>query len=198
MGTVYVYQRIQPIRHSHWSYLPYFSISTSLNVLLTLMIVIRIILCARNTRTALGRSGISRLFKAVVIMLIESCALYAVNSLLVIVPWGAENAIWNFFLPVLTETQVRAFHNSAPRTGCLIRRRIGKVIAPLLIIHRVANKATSTSNSIVSGRISSFKARTRGKLTGSSDADESGMNSYEFGAGIKTLDIGPHMHQDKI
>ena len=42
-------------------------------------------------------------------MLLESCALYTVNSLLVIVPWGAENAIWNFFLVILPETQGRAF-----------------------------------------------------------------------------------------
>ena len=40
-----------------WSGLAYLSISLSLNVLLTLMIVIRLILHARNARVAMGITG---------------------------------------------------------------------------------------------------------------------------------------------
>ena len=61
------------------------------------------------SRGTFGRFFVRWLYKAIIIMLVEPCALYAVNSFLVIVPWGAENAIWNFFLAILPETQVRAF-----------------------------------------------------------------------------------------
>ena len=94
---------------SNWATIPYFSISLSLNVLLTLMIVIRLILHTRSVRTAMGISGIGGLSNAIITMLIESCALYAVSSLLVLGPWSAVNSSVEIFLPILAETQVRIF-----------------------------------------------------------------------------------------
>jgi len=101
---------------------PYISISVSLNVLLTLMIVIRLVLHGRNIRTATGSlAGISGLYKTISTMLIESCALFAMSSLLVV---GALAAVMypssgdSFFIgscvvdasfPILAEIQVRAF-----------------------------------------------------------------------------------------
>ena len=74
--------------------------------------------------------------------------------------------------------------------------RIGQVIAPLFIIHRVANKSALTSKSLASGRLSAFKARSRGELTDgsgavpsgdpASSADERGTNSGEPGVGVET------------
>ena len=71
---------------------------------------------------------------------------------------------------------------------------IRQVLAPLSIIHRVANKSASTSKSLVSGHLSTFKARSRGKFTdGSGDVpgedsmspiNESGTNSGEPGVGV--------------
>ena len=89
--------------------LPYLSISISLNILLTLMIIIRLILHTRNIRIAMGITGIGGLSKAIVTMLIESCALYTTNSLLVIVSWvtGYNDVVT--FVPFLAQTQVRAF-----------------------------------------------------------------------------------------
>ena len=54
-------------------------------------------------------SGLTGLYKAIITMLIESSALYAVNSLLFVGPWGAGNHAADIFLPILAETQVRAF-----------------------------------------------------------------------------------------
>ena len=109
IGIIFNYQNAR-VAGITWTAIPYFSISLSLNVLLTLMIVIRLILYARNTHTAMGLNGIGGLCKAIVTMLVESCALYAVSSLLVIGPWSANiNPITNFFLAVLPEIQVRAF-----------------------------------------------------------------------------------------
>ena len=102
-----------------------------------------------------------------------------------------------FFLHILSQTQVRAFLR--PRylkAGGLMRRWIGQVIAPLLIILRVANKTALTNNTIVSGRIGTFKARARRQSTGgdgsypSEDSmsllDEFGTNSAEPRVEVET------------
>ena len=109
MGIVFNLQNAVPdLSVTPWSGIPYYTISLSLNILLTLMIVIRLILQARDTRIALGMTGIGGLCTAIVTMLTESCVLYAVSSLLVIGPWGADNPITNAFLPILNQAQVRA------------------------------------------------------------------------------------------
>ena len=131
MGIVFFYQRTH-MTSTLWSAIPYFSISLSLNTLLTLMIITRLVLYARKTRTALGITGIGGLCKAIVIMLVESCTIYAVNSLVVGL-LGAGNAAWGLLLAIIGEIQVRASHNPDPRAGCLMQRRIEQVIAPLLI-----------------------------------------------------------------
>ena len=165
-----VYQNAVQLNNT-WAGVPYYSVSVALNVLLTLMIVIRLILHTRNTRTALGVAGIGRLCKVIVTMLVESCAIYAVSSLLVIGPWAArENPIVNFFTFILPETQVHVYHDPDIRKDCLTQRWFGQVIAPLLVIQRVANKSALKSNTVVSGRLSSFEARTRGELTDGSGA----------------------------
>ena len=120
MGITFIYQTSQP-DSSIWNSvaidfgLPYFSISLSLNILLTLMIVTRLVLHSRNVRVAMGvPGGTSGLYKAIVTMLIESCAIYAVNSLLFVGPWGAGSHVADIFLPILAETQVRVFFYPGP------------------------------------------------------------------------------------
>ena len=76
-----------------------------------------------------------------------------------------------------------------------MRGRIGQVIAPLFIIHRVANKSALTSRSLASGRTSTFKVR-RGELTDgsgpipggnpASSVGERGMGTGEPGVGVET------------
>ena len=93
--------------------LSYLSISLSLNVLLTLMIVIRLVLHSRNIRAAIGApSGLTGLYKAVVTMLIESSAIYAVSSLLYLGFWGSRSYVAEVFSAILTETQVRTLSPS--------------------------------------------------------------------------------------
>ena len=102
--------------------IPYLSISVSLNILLTLMIVIRLVLHGRNLRATTGSAvGIRGLYKAVSTMFIESCALFAMTSLVVVgaLFWaGNSNTpkiyypgtyVVDIFFPILAETQVRAF-----------------------------------------------------------------------------------------
>ena len=58
-------------------------------------------------------AGANGLYKTIITVLIESSALYAVNSLLFVAPWGAKSHVADIFLPILAETQVR---------GCSYRR----------------------------------------------------------------------------
>ena len=94
-----------------WSTLPYPSISLSLNVLLTLVVVVRITPHARNARDAVELTVIGGLCKVVAIMLIEFCALYTVSLLSVIGTEAAGNPTVNFFMSIFPQTQVRAFRN---------------------------------------------------------------------------------------
>ena len=200
MGIVLVHANSE-LAVNAWAGLAYLSISFSLNVLLTLMIIIRIILHVRNTRAAVGISGIGGLSKAIVTMLVESCALYAVSTLLVLGSLGADNGgspITNFFLPILTQTQVRvSLRPLYLKKGGLMRRWIVQVIAPLLIIQRVANKSALTGNTIASRHLSSFKARSRGMSTGGNVTlpDGGPINSVDS-LGVGSGDLGDETTTD--
>lgn len=153
MGIMLIYQTSQP-DSSIWNSVAinfgvtYFSISISLNILLTLLIVVRLVLHSKNIRSAMGApAGASGLYKAIITVLIESSALYAVNSILFVAPWSVKSHVADIFLPILAETQV---------------------IAPLLIIRRVADQSALTSNTIVSGNNRPFAFRSPGKSTGGS------------------------------
>ena len=113
MGIWYIYQNSQPDIVSNAlgasAGIPYFSISISLNILLTLLIVSRLILHSRNVRKAVGaQGGAGGIYDAIVTMLIESSALYAVSSVLFIGPWGADSWVASIFFPILAQNQVRA------------------------------------------------------------------------------------------
>ena len=104
---------------------PYYSIFLSLNVVLTLMIIIRLALHNRRMRNARETpTSACWPYKAVISMVIEFCALYAVSFLLYIGPWCAGCYFPNIFLPVLAETQVRAifpFHAISQAEDAVIR-----------------------------------------------------------------------------
>lgn len=105
---------------------PFFSISFSLGVLLTLMIATRLILHARNIRNALGSSSTAaQVYISVFTLLIESFFLHAVGFILYIVPWAANSPTSSIFFPILVQTQV---------------------IAPWLIIIKVANRRASAGD----------------------------------------------------
>jgi hypothetical protein len=111
-----IYYQITQPTDTAWSsvaqsfYYPFFAISPSLNIILTLMIVTRLILHRRNIQSAMGASARTTggLYKAIVTILIESCSLYAISFILFIGPW-ASNSFFaaNIFFPVVAETQVR-------------------------------------------------------------------------------------------
>ena len=77
------------------------------------------------------------------------------------------------------------------------------MIAPLLIILRVANKTALTSDAVVAGRVSTFKTRSRGESAddggtilggdSTSSVDEGGTNSWELRV---LIDTGIESHPD--
>ena len=103
--------------------IPYFSISVSLNALLTLMIVTRLVLHSRLVRDAMGPLlRPTGLYNAVTSMLVESCALYAVTFILFIGAWGTGSPAQFVLFPFLAQAQVRAVFTfpEVPQTGYLI------------------------------------------------------------------------------
>ena len=115
MGIAIIYyQASQPLSTIQNSAIPdfgylYSSISFSLNALLTLMIIARLILHSKNIRNAMGTAaGALRLHKAIITMLVESAALCAVTFLIFIGTWASRNPAQFIFLPALAQVQVRA------------------------------------------------------------------------------------------
>lgn len=116
MGVLLIYKTMQPgsgIKNPSSVFkfgVPYFSISVSLNVILTLVIVVRLVLHIRNIRRAIGAAaGGSRSYKTIVTMLVESSAIYFVSSLLYTGPWSIRSHFSDIVFPILVQAQVRAF-----------------------------------------------------------------------------------------
>jgi hypothetical protein len=115
MGVGFLYQTIRPgdLNSTAGAIadfgVPYYIISISLNVILTLMIVVRLVVHNKNVRKILGGPfGTSGLYNTIITMLVESCALYAVSFVLFIGPWAADSPVSNAFFPILASTQVRS------------------------------------------------------------------------------------------
>ena len=86
----------------------YYSIPFSLNLLLTLMIVTRLLLHRRNIRCAVGTfGGAAGLYTTIVVMLVESYALYAIALLSYIVPRGLNSIVTVIPAQIIPSTQVR-------------------------------------------------------------------------------------------
>ena len=70
----------------------YYPIALSLNALLTLMLITRLVLHRKNIRRAMGdQAGTSGTYKKIVTMLVESGALYAASLALVAGSWASGN-----------------------------------------------------------------------------------------------------------
>ena len=113
MGSAYIYHESGPgdDRSALINFATsYYSICLSLNVLLTLMIVARLVVHIKNVRKATGASsGPGELHTAaatVATMLIESYALYALALLAYIVPWAIQSWALYLFNGAIGVTQV--------------------------------------------------------------------------------------------
>ncbi|KAJ3476308.1 hypothetical protein NLI96_g11250 [Meripilus lineatus] len=111
---------------------PYWSLSISINILLTLMIIYRLVTTRNLLISALGKEH-ARDYTSLIAVTIESASIYSIVSLIYIVAFARNSAVQNLCLPVLGQLMC---------------------IAPELIILRMAfgtafsrETATSLSNS---------------------------------------------------
>lgn len=156
MGALCIYQLVRKDRDPLYSTfgfdigVSYYSIALALNVILTFMIITKLVLHSKNIQNALGgQAGASRSYRTINTILTESFALYAVNFVLFIGPWAAGHPISAVFFGMLPMTQV---------------------IAPFLIIIRVANQSALTSKTIASGNMSSIEFGSRGEVISGSES----------------------------
>ncbi|TFK55089.1 hypothetical protein OE88DRAFT_1642333 [Heliocybe sulcata] len=139
MGTLLLTQVSQP-GLSIWSdssvnfALAYFSISLTLNILTTVLILARLMYHRLEVTRSLGHAY-GTYYTSVAAMLVESASLYAACSLLFLVPYVLNHPLQNIFMQVLSQVQI---------------------IAPLLVIFRVASGHGITSTALSTGANLSF------------------------------------------
>ena len=93
--------------------LPYFTISISLNIILTLLLVGRLLYMSHNARRSLGDEHAAT-YISVAAMLVESATPYAATSLIFIITYARNSNVQNLVLPVLSQIMVR---RSSPLSG---------------------------------------------------------------------------------
>jgi hypothetical protein len=105
-------------------FLSYHSISLSLNVILTLMIIARLLLHWRNIRNALGNSAeFGGSYNAVITMLVESYSPYAISYTLYLALYIAGSSSSFVFSKIFGGTQVCPIFASSQRGGMLLADR---------------------------------------------------------------------------
>ncbi|RPD60192.1 hypothetical protein L226DRAFT_571168 [Lentinus tigrinus ALCF2SS1-7] len=105
MSFLTLYQASRPDA-SLWTHttvqfsLPYFSISISLNILLTLLLVGRLYYMSARAKRAIGREHAAT-YSSIASMLIESAVPYAIAGLIFIITYARNSNVQNLALPVL-------------------------------------------------------------------------------------------------
>ncbi|KAH0831246.1 hypothetical protein J3R83DRAFT_13860 [Lanmaoa asiatica] len=95
---------------------PYLSVSLAINIFICILTVLRLLYHRACISRVLG-PGYGMLYTSFAAMIVESAAVYAICSLLYLVPYAINSPLANAFMQILGEAQV---------------------IAPLLIIYRVS------------------------------------------------------------
>ena len=108
-GIIYLVRVSQP-SSSPWAIstftLVYVTISFSVNILLTLMIVIRLYLLRRRTTKVLGpRHGVH--YTSIIAILVESAAVMDIMLLFFVIPFAMGNPLANIPLSAMVQVQVR-------------------------------------------------------------------------------------------
>ncbi|KAI0674422.1 hypothetical protein C8Q78DRAFT_1076065 [Trametes maxima] len=160
--------------------LAYLSLSFSVNVVLTLVIVLRLLVARREIKDTLG-SSYARVYTSVMAMVIESASLYTVVALLSIVACAAQSPLQNAVLPILGQLQ------SDPQA-----------IPPLLITLRVMEGRAVTAETWTSAM--SFESRRSSAAVPSSSGSHTLLKSaswYSSPSSYHTLDSPRHACVDE-
>ncbi|KAH7928341.1 hypothetical protein BV22DRAFT_1044714 [Leucogyrophana mollusca] len=103
---------------------PYLSVSLAINVIVSILTAGRLLYHRRRISRVLG-PGHGALYTSFAAMIVESAAVYSVVSLLYLIPYAVNSPLANAFMQILGEAQI---------------------IAPLLIIYRVAEGKAWSQN----------------------------------------------------
>lgn len=112
MGSLYLYQLSSPGSHLFTQEaidfgLPYFVLSTSLNIVLTILLCSRLIYHQRAISKVGANVRVHGLpYMSIVSILVESSAIYAVFSIIFIATYAAEQVSAALALPLLAQAQV--------------------------------------------------------------------------------------------
>jgi len=129
--------------------IPYWSISVSLNIIVTLLIVGRLFYLRMRTRMALSKEH-AKMYTSIAAMLVESAMLYSTFGLIFIISYARNSMVQNVLLPTLGHIQA---------------------VSPLLIIHRVAQGhawTRETVRTISTGASASFNVNMSSRGTNAS------------------------------
>ncbi|KLO15962.1 hypothetical protein SCHPADRAFT_926855 [Schizopora paradoxa] len=105
LSVVAVFQAAQP-NSARWSHstvvfeLPYWALTTGLNVLITLVLAFRLIRMRRAVVETLGEVH-AKLYTSVIAMIVESAVIYAAVGLICIITFAVGSNILNFVEPIL-------------------------------------------------------------------------------------------------
>jgi hypothetical protein len=127
---------------------PYFAMSLALNILVTILIVVRLMLYRRRINQALpSNTNHGAQYVSLAAMVYESAAIYSVFSLLFLVPFTIGHPLSQLFIQALSPVQVRTIHASLDQFSSLLSAQI---MSSLLIIFRIAQgKAWSNKTDMV-------------------------------------------------
>ncbi|KAL0067844.1 hypothetical protein AAF712_005012 [Marasmius tenuissimus] len=145
MGTLYLYQLSQPSANLFTGQaidfgLPYFVLSTSLNILLTILLCSRLIFHQRRIAKTLMRPQVP--YMSIVAMLVESSAIYAVCS--IIFHWDLrrrQHRVLNF----LTCLGASTGHFPPPHHLPVARRKAWTSDNTVSALHAASNAAGSST-----------------------------------------------------
>ena len=86
--------------------LPYWSLSIAVNMLLTLLIIIRLVIIRNGLRATLGKQH-TKTYTSLIAIMVESASIYTTVGLIYIVAFARNWKVQNVVLPVLGQVMVR-------------------------------------------------------------------------------------------
>ncbi|KAG1784698.1 uncharacterized protein HD556DRAFT_1462771 [Suillus plorans] len=113
--------------------IPYLTLSLALNIIITIVIVLRLLTYRRRISKVLG-SSYGTQYTSIAAMIVESAALYSTFSVAFLTLFGLNNAISETFLVSLTQVQV----STVKQRGIHAAYDMPQIIAMLLIVFRLA------------------------------------------------------------
>ncbi|KLO05655.1 hypothetical protein SCHPADRAFT_946726 [Schizopora paradoxa] len=160
LGALATFQAAAP-GSTFWSHttviliLPYWSLSVSLNILISLAIVVRLLTSRRSVTKTLGAEH-AKMYTSISAMIVESAAINSVTGLILIICYARESNVQNLLLPVYDHAICIAPELIALRValGRAWSRETSRTVTSSLVIRR--NGFSSEAASKLSGNTTAF------------------------------------------